>query len=103
MTNYQPTAEELRWLASFAGVDISWCDILTHGEPLHYFARWNPLEDWNHLRLVLEALVNQYYLQIDIELGGECHVHVCSVASVHADTLPEAVCKAALEVMGDEG
>ena len=100
MTNYQPTAEELRWLASFAGVDISWCDILTHGEPLQYFARWNPLEDWNHLRLVLEALVEKNKVTIIGGQGVKWYVILHEVTFEGKDCA-EAIIKAALATRKD--
>jgi len=60
-----PTEKELRWLAEgLCGLyrECGYPEVFTHyflnGKVVCLMADWHPESDWNHLKLVLEALVN---------------------------------------------
>ena len=56
------TNEDLKWLAEFAGLEAGKLYWKLNGKCFCYLSGWNPLEDWNCLRLVLEALVKKSHM-----------------------------------------
>ena len=70
---------------------------------------WNPLEDWNHLKLVLEALVRKMGDTLRLELyyghgqfGADIVDKEGELISEHK-WLPQAIIDAAMEVIKSEG
>jgi len=100
MTNWQPTSEQMKWLASFAGlryekrrvreiVSGGWRDsevwVDDKIDPIKDMrsnwiscSMWNPFTNWNHMRLVLEALV-EWRKELDIHIRWHFQEHPMAV------------------------
>ena len=115
MTNWQPTEDELKWLAEWVGlryekrrvreiVSGGWrdfeCWVDDRIDPIkdmrsNWYWSFDPLNNWNHLRLVMEALAKNQ---------GWWSLFRC-LSSLSADKVdfdfPEAVIKMALALRKD--
>ena len=122
MTNWQPTSEELMWLAEFAGltrgsyrgvgVNTGKAAYFLNHVFFCYIAKWQPHKDGNQLLLILEALVDYRQKSIDKlkkdipEISGSLtngwgrvlQDLVEEAQDEDTFTLPTAVCKAVLAI-----
>ena len=78
---------------------------------------FDPENNWNHMRLVMEGVVEKRphlvivygelagvkNVGIFFDISGEDGIILGLIADIYGDTLPSAVCTAALEVLGKDG
>ena len=108
------TNADLKWLAECAGLRQYYAGITgtagyidRAGNTICRVIDWQPLTNWNHLRLVLEALVKHEMNHYAFSSGGawalvlERLAERASIDFIGFD-LPEAIIKAALALREEE-